>query len=83
MRQPQRQTDRRRERERFGILETHFPAIDLIVGFSPPAYVHLRHRSRPDAARVIRLFWLGVAIGLAWEVPLFLSASRRSTPSYA
>ena len=78
MRQPQRQTDRRRER--FGILETHFFAIDLIVGFSLPAYVHLRHRSRPDAARVIGLFWLGVAVGLTWEVPLFLSAISAENP---
>ena len=67
-------------RERFAILETHFFAIDLIVGFSLPAYLHLRHRSRPDAAMIIRLFWLGVAIGLAWEVPLFLSAISATNP---
>ena len=29
---------------------------------------------------VLRLFWLGVAIGLTWEVPLFLSAMLSSEP---
>ena len=35
-------------------------------------YLHLRHRARADAI-VLRLFWLGVAIGLTWEIPIFAS----------
>lgn len=62
------------------MLEAHFFTIDLLVGFSLPIYVHLRHRSRPDAALVIQLFWLGVAIGLLWEIPIFLSAILASDP---
>lgn len=50
------------------------------MGFSLPAYVHLRHRSGPEAATVIRLFWLGVVIGLAWEAPLFVSAIFAENP---
>jgi hypothetical protein len=29
---------------------------------------------------VVRLFWLGVGVGLAWEIPLFLSAIWASDP---
>lgn len=50
------------------------------MGFSLPVYVHLRHRSGPEAATVVRLFWLGVVIGLAWEVPLFVSAISAENP---
>jgi hypothetical protein len=50
------------------------------VGFSLPAYVHLRHRSRSCTAGVTRLFWLGVAIGLTWEIPIFLSAVLATDP---
>lgn len=48
------------------------------MGFSLPAYLHLRHRS--DGSGVIRLFWLGVAIGLTWEIPIFLSALFAADP---
>lgn len=69
-----------RKREPLAILETHFFTMDLLVGFSLPAYVHLRNRARGDAARVIQLFWLGVAIGLTWEIPIFLSAILATDP---
>jgi hypothetical protein len=54
--------------------------MDLIVGFGLPAFVHISNRSRPDGAAVKRLFWLGVAIGLTWEIPIFLSAILSSDP---
>ncbi len=50
------------------------------MGFLLPAYVHFGNRSRPDAGRIIQLFWLGVAIGLTWEIPIFLSAIFASDP---
>jgi len=74
------------------MLEAPFYAIDLFVGFSLPVYLHLRHhpahrigpprrpRSRPDTTAVVRLFWLGVVIGLTWEVPIFISASFATNP---
>jgi len=71
---------RRKKWEPFAILETHFFTIDLLVGFSLPAYLHLRNRSRSDAGRIIQLFWLGVAIGLTWEIPIFLSAIFATDP---
>jgi hypothetical protein len=57
-----------------------FYGFDLAVGLSLPVYIHLRNRSREDGAGLIRLFWLGVAIGLTWEVPIFLSAVFASHP---
>jgi hypothetical protein len=53
---------------------------DLMVGFSLPLVVHLRQRGAGQARIVRRLFWLGVAIGLAWEVPIFLSAILAASP---
>lgn len=54
---------------------------DLIVGFGLPIYVHLRYRGPEEEDRIVRrLFWLGVLIGLTWEVPIFLSAAFSSRP---
>jgi hypothetical protein len=61
-------------------MQSYFYAIDLIVGFSLPVYIHVSNRSRADGAGIIRLFWLGVAIGLTWEVPIFLSALLATDP---
>jgi hypothetical protein len=69
-----------KSRERVGILDEHFFTLDLIVGFALPAFVHLSNRSRPGGRAIIRLFWLGVAIGFTWEVPIFLSALLATDP---
>ncbi len=57
-----------------------FYAIDLFVGLSLPVYIHLRRGSRSDGAAIVPLFWLGVAIGLTWELPIFLSALLATDP---
>ncbi len=62
------------------ILEAHFFTIDLLVGFTLPVYVHLRNRSNARDALVVRLFWLGVVIGLTWEIPIFLSTLLATAP---
>lgn len=67
-------------RRRSAIFETYFYTIDLLVGFSIPAYLHWSQRSRPDSGHVIRLFWLGVLIGSTWEIPIFLSAILAPDP---
>jgi hypothetical protein len=64
----------------FEILETQFYTLDLLVGFALPVFIHLQNRNRPDGSVVIRLFWLGVAIGLTWEIPIFLSAIFATNP---
>ena len=74
-RAPGRTTLRRR-----ATLADYFFAFDLLVGFSLPVYFHLRHRSGRDDAAVLSLFWLGVGIGLVWEVPIFLSAILAEDP---
>jgi len=70
----------RQESGQVGILEVHFYTLDLVVGFALPAFVHLSNRSRPGGTAVIRLFWLGVAIGFTWEIPIFLSALLATDP---
>lgn len=61
-------------------MENAFYGLDLAVGLSLPVYIHLRNRSSEEGRAVIRLFWLGVAIGLTWEVPIFFSALFASHP---
>lgn len=75
-----RRTPIGRTRRQSEILEAHFYTVDLLIGFALPLYVHLRHHSLPDGAVVVRLFWLGVAIGLTWEIPIFLSAILATNP---
>lgn len=62
------------------MLEEYFFTIDLVVAVSLPLFVHLSKRSDPAHGYVVRLFWLGVAVGLLWEVPIFLSASFATDP---
>jgi hypothetical protein len=64
----------------FVLSKAYFIA-DLIVGFGLPVFIHLRYRGSEDEDRTVRrLFWLGVLIGLIWEVPIFLSAVFASHP---
>ncbi|MGB3050618.1 MAG: hypothetical protein WBB42_06440 [Polyangiales bacterium] len=54
--------------------------LDLIVGFGLPVVVFARRKRSEWDHRVNKLFWLGSAVGLTWEVPIFLSAILSSTP---
>jgi hypothetical protein len=54
--------------------------LDLLVGFSLPVVVFARRKRSSRDHRVYKLFWLGAAVGLTWEVPIFLSATLSSTP---
>lgn len=62
------------------MLGAHFYTIDLLIGLSLPVYIHFSSRSRSDGDGIVRLFWIGVAIGLVWEIPLFLSAIFAANP---
>lgn len=55
-------------------------ALDLIVGFGVPLIVFSRRNRSEWDCRLNKLFWLGAAVGLTWEVPIFLSAILSSTP---
>lgn len=64
----------------FQLIETYFWWIDLAIAAGVTAFVVLGCRSTPRLRFVRRLFWLGVAIGLTWEVPIFLSAIFAQAP---
>lgn len=61
-------------------MQKYFYTIDLVLGLALPVFIHLRNRTQPDGAFIIKLFWLGVGIGLTWEVPLFFSAIFAEEP---
>lgn len=64
----------------FSLLRTYFWWIDLAIALSVTTVVVVRSRATARGRFVGRLFWLGVAIGLTWEVPIFLSAIFANTP---
>jgi hypothetical protein len=62
------------------VLSNFFYSADLIIGFGLPVYILLRFRAAEKDPSIRRLFWLGVAVGLVWEVPIFLSACFGTLP---
>ena len=46
--------------------------LDLLVGFGSPVLLYLLCRRGTVGRADWRLFWLGAAIGLSWEIPIFL-----------
>ena len=64
----------------FTLLRTCFWWIDLAIAVGVTAFVVLGCRATPRGRFVRRLFWLGVGIGLTWEVPIFLSGTFADQP---
>jgi len=52
--------------------------LDLTIGFGLPFLLYL-HPCR-SARRDRRLFWLGAALGLSWEIPVFLLSAFSTKP---
>lgn len=64
----------------FDLLETYFWWLDLAVAISVTLVAGVACRFWSRGRSIHRLFWLGVAVGLTWEVPIFLSAVFAETP---
>ncbi len=64
----------------FDLLETYFWWLDLAVAVSVTAIAGVACRFWPPGRAIHRWFWLGVAVGLTWEVPIFISAVFAETP---
>jgi len=58
----------------FGLLKICFWWLDLAIAVGVTAFAVLGRQRWASGPFVHRLFWLGVAVGLTWEVPIFLSA---------
>ncbi len=54
--------------------------LDLLVGFGSPWLLWLALRRRWLGPRWWRLYWLGAAVGLLWEVPIFVLSAWGSLP---
>ena len=64
----------------FGLLKTYFWWLDLAIAAGVTLWVVLGCRGTPRGRWIQKLFWLGAAIGLTWEVPLFLSTTFARDP---
>jgi len=55
--------------------------LDLLVGFSSPVVFYLLYRTGRIDRFLWRFFWIGVAVGATWEIPIFvLSGEPTSLP---
>ena len=52
--------------------------LDLLVGFGSPFLVYALYRRDKVEKLVWHLFWVGAAIGLTWEIPIFVLSAETS-----
>ncbi len=62
------------------LFQAAFWWLDLAIATGATLWVVLFCRGTPRGRWIQRLFWLGVAIGTTWEVPLFLSNTFARDP---
>jgi hypothetical protein len=60
--------------------EAYYP-LDLLIGFSSPLLLYFIYRTGRIEKFVWYSFWIGVIVGLTWEIPIFvLSGESTSVP---
>jgi len=53
--------------------------LDLLIGFSSPFIFYFLYKTGRIEKYVWHFFWIGVIVGLTWEIPIFV-LSGESTP---
>ena len=56
------------------ILESVFYQLDLLIGFGAPILVYILYRINKINKFSLYVFWVGAAIGLTWEIPMFVGS---------
>ncbi len=64
----------------FSLFQSAFWWLDLAVAVGVTLWVVAGCRGMGRPRWVQRMFWLGVAVGLTWEVPLFISTTVAEEP---
>jgi hypothetical protein len=54
-----------------------FYQLDLLIGFSAPVLVYILYRIKKISRFSFYIFWIGAAIGLTWEIPMFVGSYER------
>ena len=52
--------------------------LDLLVGYGSPILLYALVRKNIVGRRDWKLFWIGAAIGLSWEIPIFMLSALSS-----
>jgi len=55
-------------------LQSVFYQLDLIIGFTAPVLVYFLYRIKKINKFSWYIFWVGAAIGLTWEIPMFVGS---------
>ena len=58
------------------ILQEYFYYLDLIIGFTAPIIVYILYRTNKIDRLSWYVFWLGAAVGLTWEIPMFVGSNE-------
>ncbi|NOY90146.1 MAG: hypothetical protein GXP55_02975 [Deltaproteobacteria bacterium] len=53
-------------------------SLDLLVGFGCPFVIYALYRAGKLEKLIWSLFWAGAAIGLIWEIPIFVLSAETS-----
>jgi len=60
--------------------ETYY-YLDLLIGFSSPLLFYFLYKTERIEKFIWHFFWIGVLVGLTWEIPIFvLSGESTSLP---
>ncbi|MFH1539589.1 MAG: hypothetical protein ABIH66_11555 [bacterium] len=67
-----------------GIFREAYYYLDLLVGFSSPLLFYFLYKTGRIDKFLWRFFWIGVAVGTTWEIPIFvLSGESTALPLIA
>ena len=65
----------------FEIFKEAYYYIDLLIGFSSPFLFYLLFKTGRIDKFIWHFFWIGVMVGLTWEIPIFIiSGESTSVP---
>ena len=56
-----------------------FYLLDLIIGYTAPILFYVLYRLKLINKFSLKIFWIGAAIGLTWEIPMFVGSYETTT----
>ena len=64
------------------MMVTLYYIADVVIALAFPLFFYVNHRTGRFRPRIWKLYWIGCAIGLTWEIPMFLSGPEFQTEPF-